>query len=193
MNRIYGNIGRNKVIHPDVLTKFVAGISDRRDKAIILLLIDAGLRAGEVVHLNRDSITLGSRKALDGAVELFGAGKVSQIGSKRDRVFQITDRTVAALNEYLNEDRWHDNSPALFITKKWVRLSSNHIGQVMCRWCDRIGIERISPRQLRQNFALAVVRGGGSPATLFQLLGLVDRRAFQSHSPTSGTLEDVAA
>lgn len=56
MNGINRNSAHYKLINPDHINKLVAGITDRRAKALVLLILDTGFRAGEIVELDKDSI-----------------------------------------------------------------------------------------------------------------------------------------
>ena len=49
---------RCNAVGSDAMAKLVSGITDLRDKALVLLLIDTGLRTGEVTELDRDSIEI---------------------------------------------------------------------------------------------------------------------------------------
>ncbi len=171
MNRFKHAARRFKLINPDHLNKFVDGISDSRTKALVLLMLDTGLRAGEVVALDKDSIKCESRVLSDGSVQTSCTGYFFSPKSHRGRTFYLSARTVAALEDYLTKDRGDDGSPALFVNKVGTRLNSSAITRMMHRCCDQIGIEQIRPHQLRSYFAFNFMNGGGSLNTLKQLLG----------------------
>ena len=123
MNRIKRNTRRYKLINSDLLNKFVAGITDRRDKALVMLLIDTGLRAGEVIELNKDSITYRSRELSDGSGRIAGTGQLIRTKSHEERTFYFSAQTLIALTEYLTKDRGDDGLPALIWSDRvnWAR------------------------------------------------------------------------
>ena len=183
MKRSIRTTRRNKLINPDHLNKLVAGISDRRAKALALLMLDTGLRAGEVVTLEKGSIKIDSRVLPDGSVRISGTGQVFCPKSQKGRSFYLSARTLAALGDYLTKDRGDDESPALFVNEDGTRLSPPAILREMHRCCDLVGIERIGPHQLRNHFAFNFMKGGGSPITLKQLLGLSSWDAVRPYMP----------
>jgi integrase len=183
MNGIKSGTPRIKLINSDHLNKFVNGVSDRRAKALALLMLDTGIRAGEVVALDKDSIKIESRVLSDGSVQASGTGGVFCAKSHRGRTFYLSARTLAALADYLRKDRGNDESPALFTNKDGARLSCPALLRVMHRCCDLIGIERIGPHQLRRQFAFTFMSGGGSAIVLKQLLGLSSWDSLRSYPP----------
>lgn len=152
------------LINTDHVNKFVAGITDRRVKALVLLMLDSGLHPGEIVKLDRDSIT-------DGSVRILSAGQLGCTSSPKDRTISLSARAMTAITEYFAEDRAVHGVRYLFATDNG-RLDVAAIRCMMHRWCDLIEIERIGPRQLRRYFASSFVTSGGSPTALYRLLGL---------------------
>ncbi len=183
MNRFTRTTRRVKMINSDHINKFVGGISDPRAKALVLLMLDTGLRAGEVAALDKSSIKYESRVLPDGSVQTSGTGHVFCAKSHKGRTFYLSAQTVAALTDYLTNDRGDDESPALFVNKDGTRLSSPALLRVMHRCCDLIGLERIGPHQLRRHFAFNFMKDGGSPIVLKQLLGLSSWDSVRSYPP----------
>ena len=181
MNRFKRSTRRIKLINPDHLNKFVGGISDKRAKALALLMLDTGLRAGEVVALDKDSIKCESRVLPDGSVQTSGTGQVFCAKSNKGRTFYLSALTLAALADYLTNDRGVDESLALFVNDDGTRLSSAALPRVMRRCCELI--EQIRPHQLRRQFAFNFMNGGGSPIMLKQLLGLSSWDSLRSYPP----------
>lgn len=174
---------RPKPISPDTVEKLISGITSTRDKALVMLFANTGLRAGEVVRLDQDSITYVNRALPDGSAGISGVGRVFGTKSHGGREFYLSPRTVAALAEYL-ADRADDGLPALFVNKDG-RLTTLAILRTMHRWCDLIGIERIGPRQLRHYFAWGFMFRGGYGHDLCRLLGVVDPSGMKNFSTPS--------
>jgi site-specific recombinase XerC len=163
------NGDRNNLINTDLLDKLVAGITSPRDKALALLMIDTGLRVGEVVGLNIDSIEFGhSQDSCSGMTS--GNRKTEEGISIPGRRFYFTARTAAALAAY-GAKRGDDVSPALFVDKKGARLRSHSVSHIMHRWCDQLGIERFPLHHLRSHLATCLIEGGCDLVSLQALLG----------------------
>jgi len=169
--KIKRNIRRYKLINSDLLNKFVADITDRRDKALAMLLIDTGLRLGEVIQLDVDSITYVNRELSDGSVRTAGTGQLMISKSGAPRTFSLSARTLAAITEYLAVDRADDGLPALFVSKSGTRLSTHTIVRAMHGWCDLLGVERFPLHDFRRRFAAGLIDGGCELLTLQALLG----------------------
>ena len=70
-------------VDDSVLAKLVDGISDSRDRAIVLLFVYTGLRLSELGQLDKTTITLTKKKQPDGSFQYFGSGKVIGKGNKK--------------------------------------------------------------------------------------------------------------
>jgi site-specific recombinase XerD len=159
-----------RAVEDDVLTTLVDGITDVRDKAIVLLLIHTGLRLAELCQLNKNTITSYARQSPDGRKEYFGRGEVIGKGRKR-RQFIAGPTAMNALGEYIRQYRTKDNNPALFLSQRKERISSRSVQDILDRWCKRLGVAHIHVHQLRHSFATRNVNGGMTAAVLQELLG----------------------
>lgn len=72
-----------RAVDDHVLAALVEGITDKRDRAIVLLFLYSGLRLSELRQPNKDSIVSRKRTLPDGTVEYFGSGEVVGKGEKR--------------------------------------------------------------------------------------------------------------
>ena len=159
-----------KAVDDAVLVKLVDGISDLRDKAIVLLFLYSGLRLSELAQLNKDSFTLRRRKVPDGPGEFYGTAEVIGKGAKR-RQFLVGPKAMEALAKYVAAERNDDGFPALFLSSRKTRLSCRAIQQVVDKWCRRIGLKHLHVHQLRHSFATRNVNAGMSSAVLRDLMG----------------------
>jgi len=135
--------------------------TNRRDKAILLSLLDAGARAGEFLKINLDDIN-----QVMGDI-LIRAGK----GGKPRTVF-IGRQTRKSLRQYLGER--NDNSPALWITNPTHgsdRLTYWGLRSMLIRRSKSAGIQAPSLHDFRRAFALAMLREGVDVYTLAKLMG----------------------
>ncbi|MBI3745448.1 MAG: tyrosine-type recombinase/integrase [Chloroflexi bacterium] len=138
----------------------------QRDLALILLMIDTGMRLSEVAWLKVGDVDL-----IEGRCRVMGKGS-------RERVVPIGRRTRKALRGWSSARRLGmvGNSP-LFIGPRGSRLSARGIHQLVHRLASRAGIQtRCSPHILRHTFARAFLTNGGDVFSLQRILG---------HSPHS--------
>jgi site-specific recombinase XerD len=152
------------------LSTLIDGITDLRDKAMILLFIYSGLRLSELRQLNKDSITSRKRTSPDGKVQYYGFGEVIGKGNKR-REFRVGPRALIALGEYVKACRRDDDQPALFLSSRRKRIGARTIQQVLDKWCKQLNIKHAHIHQLRHAFATRNVNAGMSLPVLQSLLG----------------------
>jgi site-specific recombinase XerD len=152
------------------LSTLIDGISDLRDRAIILTFIYSGLRLSELRQLNKDSIITKRRTLPEGKIDYFGHGQVVGKGNKR-REFILGPKALNALGEYIKACRRNDQQPALFLSSRRKRISSRAIQEVIDRWCKRLNLTHVHIHQLRHSFATRNVNAGMSLPVLQSLLG----------------------
>jgi integrase/recombinase XerC len=152
------------------LSTLIDGITDLRDKAIILTFVYSGLRLSELRQLNKDSILAKKRTAPDGSTQYFGCTSVIGKGEKYREVL-VGPKAITAVAEYLRAYRRSDNDPALFLSSRQKRISSRAIEQVLDKWCKRLGVNHVHVHQLRHCFATRNINAGMSLSVLQSLLG----------------------
>jgi site-specific recombinase XerD len=140
-----------------------------RDVALVLLLVDTGLRVSEACSLTVADVDRGSG-------ELVVLGK----GGKKRRVYMgLAARR--ALWRYLEADRRQAlGEEPLFVSvgghQAGAALRSNGVFQIIQRLgqAARLSGVRCSPHTLRHTFAVSFLRGGGNLLELQQLMGHTD-------------------
>ena len=160
-----------RAVDDHVLATLVNGITDVRDKAIVLLFIYSGLRLDELRQLDKTTIVTRKKTMPDGRKESYGYGAVVGKGRKH-RNFIVGPAAVNALGTYIREcRRAADDKPALFLSSRQARISSRAIQYIVAKWCKRLGITHIHIHQLRHSFATRSVNAGMSAVALQALLG----------------------
>jgi len=140
--------------------------SPERNRAIILILLDSGLRVSELC-----SLTVRDADTVEGALSVLGKG-----GKRRNTYLGTTSRR--ALKRYLLRYRAEaDPEDPLFIatggTHPGAGLTRFGVLQFL-RECGQLaGLEgvRCTPHTLRHTFAISFLRGGGNVLELQRLLG----------------------
>jgi site-specific recombinase XerD len=166
------------LVSQEVYIALVDGVSDLRDKAIILVLMESGLRASELVLLDRDMITIGTHTLPDGSVETIATGSVPSTNGGHERHFFLSARAVKAVCAYLRAKRNDDTSRVLFSNRHGGRLGAPLIRNMLSGWCDRLGIERFGLHEFRRTLAARLCEGGCDLRAIKSALGYVKTEAL---------------
>jgi len=146
------------VLSKEDVQKLVATCQEKRDKALILLMVDTGLRRAEVCALNWSDVNISS-----GLVRVVrGKG-----GKARSVVVGVTTRR--ALLAYRRRINPEAGDP-LFQTQQGGRLTGNGLRSLLLRLSERSGVQ-VSPHALRRTFATMSLRAGMNLLHLQGLLG----------------------
>jgi site-specific recombinase XerD len=138
-----------------------------RDKAILAVLLDTGIRASELCGLALDSVTLSPH---GGRLRVHGKGDKERdvpLRSKEARV--LLHRYLTRYRERLDSER----SPALFLTRYGQPLSVFALDQTLYRLRDASGVTgvRVSAHTFRHTFAVNFLANGGDIWALSRLMG----------------------
>jgi site-specific recombinase XerD len=133
----------------------------RRDRAILMLLYNTGLRVGELCALNRADVNLPAEGW--GALQVVGKGR-------RLHRLPINRPAADALLAYL-ADR-DDSDPPLFLNRNRTRFSVRGIALLVNRYLRAAGItDRSGPHLLRHTFATHALRARPNLRAVQELLG----------------------
>jgi len=127
-----------------------------RNRAIIYVLVDSGIRATELCELKLDDIS---------SVTLKVHGK-----GDREREVPLSDRSWRAMMDYLHS-RDHADDHALFVSARGRALTRSGLYQVLRKLGESVGVERAYPHRMRHTFAINYLRNGGDVYTLMKILG----------------------
>lgn len=134
-----------------------------RDQAVILVLLDTGLRVGELVRL-----TIGAVDLQTGQIEVIPHGS----GQKtKPRVVYLGKSARRALWRYLAvRDTTNPNDP-LFLTDEERPMGENTIRHLLRNLGERAGVKGVHPHRFRHTFAIEFLRNSGDVYSLQRLLG----------------------
>lgn len=136
---------------------------DERDKAIVLTILDSGVRASELCALNVEDVDLAT-----GTV-LVRSGK----GAKT-RVTFVGARTRKAILHYLSDRHPRDDEPLFLSKNDGARLTLSGVVQLMKRLRQAADVDVLTAHALRRTFAITALRGGMDVHVLAKLMGHAD-------------------
>jgi integrase/recombinase XerD len=155
------------VLTDEEIAKIVAAISPNnsvggRIYAIILLLLDSGLRAGEVADARLPNLDLKRRQ-----LKVMGKGR-------KERLVPFGQRCGQALMRYTHLYRPEPRRPdydQLFLSPDGVPMNRNSLQLVIRRLRLATGITRLHAHLFRHTFAVKFLTNGGDLRTLQLILG----------------------
>jgi site-specific recombinase XerD len=148
----------------------------RRDRALLALTVQTGLRLAELTNLNCGDVTFGP-----GAhVSCFGKGR-------KQRVVPLTANTAAVLRTWTRERQGLQEDP-LFPTRTGRRLSTHGIQRrvtlhvnAATGHCPSLAAKNVTPHVLRHTAAMALLQAGVDVSVIALWLGHEDTRSTQAY------------
>lgn len=151
-------------------------IHNLRDRAMVTLVLRAGLRVEELVHLELDDLDLARQRLM------VRAGK----GGKGRRVY-LSEDAVTALEAYLHQ-RADASCSRLFLVQKGTYkgqgISVRGVQKRLEYYARKAGVQ-VSSHQLRHTFATNLLEGGADIVTVQELLGHAQVTTTQRYTRVS--------
>lgn len=153
-----------------------------RDKALLELLYSSGLRVGELVSLNLDTVNFKNKH-----VKVFGKGA-------KERIVPIGNKALNSLDLYLTKARpiflkknnIEENS--LFLNCFGKRLSDRGVRNVINKYIKLLSYDKnVSPHTLRHSFATHLLDNGADLRVVQDLLGHVSLSTTQIYTHVTST------
>ena len=154
----------------------------RRDRALLLTLLDTGIRCAETVGLDLADCALTERRLL-----------VRQGKGGKDRIVPFADRCADALAVYL-ADRGTAPGP-LFVAARYarlhdgVRLRPNGLKQLLRRLGRAAGVPRVHAHRFRHTFATWAIAHDARELDVQHLLGHSSPEMVRRYSATYGSAQ----
>ena len=147
-----------KTLEDQQVSSFFQQIKDIRDLALFYLMLDCGLRVGEVVKLKIEDVNLFKRE-----IRIFGKGNKERVVPQSDRVFNLLKQCYSLRPV---------ESPLFFWNKKRPELpvKVNSIQRLLKRYAQKAGLD-IHCHLLRHTFARNMTESGVEPTVLRDLMG----------------------
>lgn len=159
----------------------------RRDRALLLVAAQAGLRVSELADLNCADVALG----VGAYIRCRGKGR-------KERVTPLTRQTVAVLRVWIAERQGLPDDP-LFPTRTGRRLTRDAIkhrvaqhAAVAATTCPSLQAKRVSPHVLRHSCAMALLHSGIDVTVIALWLGHEDVQSTQIYVHADMTMKERA-
>jgi integrase/recombinase XerD len=136
-----------------------------RDRAIILTLLDTGLRSSELCAL-----IIGDLDLKTGKVNIRGSAAGGAKGGKGRMVYLGTTVRRAIWRYLVTRDDKTDERAPLF-SAGTQRLTRDELRHLVGRLAHAVGVKNAHPHRFRHTFAITYPRCGGDLLTLQRLLG----------------------
>jgi len=150
-SKAYDRPGKRKsdhaVLHPE------------RIRAMLLMMLDTGLRVGELTGLKLHQVDHRNHR-----VQVLGKGAL-------ERSVPFSPRTAQALWRYLSTRPDAEPTDHLFTTVSNRKIDSTQLNKSLKTLAKKAGVKDVHPHRFRHTFAIQYLRNGGDPYTLQKLLG----------------------
>jgi site-specific recombinase XerD len=136
--------------------------SNARNQTIFMLMLDTGIRMGELINLKIDDINMNM-----GLLKALGKGK-------KERIVPVGSNAQRALQRYLFRYRpqpFSSSTDNAFLSVVGKPLTENSVKLIFSRLARRSGIARLHAHLCRHTFATRFLINGGDVFTLQQILG----------------------
>ena len=141
-----------------------AGPLEIRDRAILEVTYACGLRAEEIISLDRDAVDFDSE-----SLRVTGKGRKTRIVPMGEPAQRALERYLDRARSALASDR---AEPALFLSRRGRRLSPSDVRRRLDRWVREAAVAgHVSPHTLRHSFATHLLEGGADLRSIQELLG----------------------
>ncbi len=162
------------------------GFDARRDKAIILVLLDTGVRLSELAGMKVTDVAQG-RSPHPWTIQVTGKG------NKR-RMVALGKGAATAFHWYLGVRTRHPRAhePWLWLGLKG-QLTTNGVAQMLRRRGAAAGIDHLNPHRFRHSFAHQFLAGGGQEGDLMRLAGWSSRTMLSRYGASAAAERAIAA
>jgi len=169
---------------------FGEGFHALRDRLLLEMLYDTGMRLSELVNLKESDID-------------FHHSNLKVVGKRnKERLIPFSDKLATLLKTYLHEKRLLAGSPEipvshikametpLFVTDTGTRIYPRFVYRTVTKYLSQVTtLQKISPHVLRHTFATHMLNNGAELNAVKELLGHASLSATQVY--THNTIEKL--
>jgi integrase/recombinase XerD len=145
-----------------------------RDKAIIELLLQTGIKLSEITHLTLDDVEM--EKTKETGKKNVGFIRVLGGRGKKERMIPVNTKARFALKNYL-DIRKDAGNRILFLNRFGEPLGERGVQKMLRKYLKKAGIGNASIHTLRHTFGAHHLAKGTSLKTIQEVMGLKDPRS----------------
>lgn len=156
-----------------------SGFTDRRDEAIVRLMAETGMRAGEVVALSVDDVDLQR-----------GIVTIQRGKGFKGRVSPFGPHTATAIDRYIRSRRTHRkaDTPKLWLgADNWRDFNYYGLRHALQRRAETAGIKNFHLHKMRHTYATRWLRAGGTEGGLMAVAGWSTREMIDRYTGASAS------
>ena len=139
-----------------------------RDRAIIELLLQTGIRLSELVHLTSSDVQLDEKES--------GFIRILRTRGKKERLIPLNVKVSIALKNYMDERKAVGNS-ILFLNRFGEPMGERGVQKMLRKYLKSAGIGSASIHTLRHTFGAQHIAKGTTLKTVQEVMGLKDVRS----------------
>jgi integrase/recombinase XerD len=145
-----------------------------RDRAIIELLLQTGIKLSELIHLTLNDIELEAPDKKDRHSN--GFARILGGRGKKERMIPLNTHASDAIRSYF-DDRKDAGNGVLFLNRFGEAMGERGVQKMLRKYLKKAGIGRASIHTLRHTFGAHHIAKGTSIATIQEVMGLKDTRS----------------
>jgi integrase/recombinase XerC len=131
-----------------------------RDRAVLETLYSTGIRASEIIGINREDID-----HHDKLIRIRGKGR-------KERIVPLGNRALDAINAYLGNKIEDGGNTAVFTGPSGNRLTARTVQRILENYRKKLDLpQKASPHTLRHSFATHMLESGADLRAIQELLG----------------------
>ena len=131
-----------------------------RDRAVLETLYSTGIRASELIGMNREDID-----RHDSLIRIRGKGR-------KERIVPIGTKALDAIDAYLGRLAGSSDIAAVFLGPSGKRLTARTVQRILENHRKQLGLQqKASPHTLRHSFATHLLESGADLRAIQELLG----------------------
>ena len=158
-----------RIYQADIFTDDYEG---QRDKLILRMLYETGMRRSELANLRRVNIDFSAKN-----LKVLGKGN-------KERYIPVEDELLRNIELYLTlKEKEYPGIEALFITKSGRGINANDVYKIVRKYmCTLSNAERVSPHIFRHTFATHMLNEGANIDAIKELLGHANLNATEIYT-----------
>jgi len=154
----------------DQAIKLIKCCNNIRDKAIIVMFLNTGIRESELVNLKIGDIK-------DEKIRIIGKGN-------KERFIDMNNVVSSTLKQYLKV-RANVETDIIFLSDKKQGMCRRTVYNIVKKYCDKIKVKGISPHKLRHTFGAIMSEQNVSIQNIQEIMGHSNINTTKIYSHTT--------